>query len=345
MSSAVQALLSSQGPMLSADLAKRLEATGVTAVNARKLIQRASGAVSRLSGVRFPRNEQFLYIGDDFGSSKFWKSLLKAFDARSSVYGWAANALIARSGAIPSYQFNIISGAPLRMKGQVSAESIRQRFEQIRFLSSTTLKDLGPCFLINPAVDDQLPDNPFSALRARLLAEEILLDALRDWVRKLGLGSYNRVEIRSSQLTPSFGQFCWDLVAPSYIPPFARFSGDGKLQPGFIVCDAVLGVELSKPQVGYFIRKVSTLRQNRKIRPFLAMLIAEHFSQEAFSALKQNGIVATQPSALFGQTVGRALRTLLSTLSNAAAAAAANPEVVSILFKDLSSIEGAAGNL
>jgi len=90
---------------------------------------------------------------------------------------------------------------------------------------------------------------------------------------------------------------------------------------------------------------VSTLRQNRKIRPFLAMLIAEHFSQEAFSALKQNGIVATQPSALFGQTVGRALRTLLSTLSNAAAAAAANPEVVSILFKDLSSIEGAAGNL
>jgi hypothetical protein len=58
-----------------------------------------------------------------------------------------------------------------------------------------------------------------NAFRARLLAEDILLGAMREWLGNLGLGSYNQIQSRSLKTQPQFGQFRWDMMAPSYIHP------------------------------------------------------------------------------------------------------------------------------
>jgi hypothetical protein len=75
------------------------------------------------------------------------------------------------------------------------------------------------------------------------------------------------------------------------------------------------------------------------------MLVAEWFEIDALKLAKREGILAATPGNLFGADVAKALRALLDTLTNAAAVAVKDPQVIDQLFTKLSSIEGAAGNL
>jgi hypothetical protein len=340
----VDALIRKAGPILSGDLARLLRDTGVTDVNARKLIQRSRATVRRLTGIRFPNKEQFLFLDEQFGSDRFWEKLFLAFDERSTIYGHTIHSLLARDGSVPVAQFPTITGAPSRLKGQIGTTLVRGHLEAIQLLHIQTYKDLGDCVELDPRA---LRNGPvaYGRLRARLLAERILLLALADWLRRLGIGSYHKVVIRSDGAPPEFGKFSWDLTAPSYLPPFAGRLATGKPNPGFVVADVALGAELTDRQIGYFIRKTTTLRANPRNRPFLAILIADGFTPDAFKLGRQSGVMLAPPEYLFGGQIAEGLRSLIASLSNAAAAAAQNPEVVTTLFGQLARIEGAAINL
>jgi hypothetical protein len=318
------------------------EAHGVNNDYARKIIQRSNHTVLRLRGISLPRNERFLYLSNQERSNEFWLSLLKAFNSTQSVYGFAVNSLIARSGIAPLSQFGVFSGSPGRLKGHLSHEVVFKRLRDIGMLDTIGSVDWGDCIIFS----DQTPwsNGNLHQLKARGIAEHILLEALADWVRKLGFGSYERVAIRGKQQQPEFGQFNWDLTAPSYLHPFVRFESH-KAVPGFFVADVLLGTELTREQVGYFISKVEMMRRRRTTRPFLAMLVADHFAPEAFTQGKAHGIILTNPDVLLGKGISQAFRELISTLTNAAAAVVNNPAIIETLFSKLSAVEGAAINL
>src|SRR5207244_8615062 len=131
-----------------------------------------------------------------------------AFDRSGSVYGDVVRSLEARGGFVPKLHFDIISGAPTRIKGHLSSETLLSNLIDINLLE--------PCLQDCIRFSSPTGLNCVSAniMRARLIAEEILLRALRDWLRKMGLVSYNKVDVRDSNSSlPKFGQFSWDLVA------------------------------------------------------------------------------------------------------------------------------------
>ena len=119
-----------------------------------------------------------------------------------------------------------------------------------------------------------------SKFRARSIAEDVLMDGLREWARKLGLASYNAIDIRNGESAPKFGTFHWDISGPSYLlPPPSR--SHIVLKPGFFVGDVFCSGTLDVPHIQYFLRKVRMTKSFHRIVPFMPILLADHFTKEA----------------------------------------------------------------
>jgi len=119
----------------------------------------------------------------------------------------------------------------------------------------------------------------------------------------------------------------------------------GQAKNGFLVADVFADGILDTPAIQFFIRKVQMLRASSNSGDTLPLLVAEGFTGKALTAGHAAGVVLATPANLFGQKVGAAIQSLVETLKNAAAVAAANPERLAKLVDELSEIEGAAGNL
>ena len=253
--------------------------------------------------------------------------------------------LIARGGIVPKPCFDVIAGAPVKQKGQVSAAAVLQRMEVAHLVRTESFEGYGDCVVVDGNGAFAVGD--IASMKARLATESVLLLAVRDWVRKLAMVSYNTVAIRdvTQAEQPTFGTCRWDLCGPSYLRPFVTRSASGTPKPGFVVCDAFAGDGLDAQQIKYFLRKCQLLTPFAKLSPFLPILVTERYSKDAFAAGKSAGILMATPRTLFGEEVAAALSSLLRTLTKAAAVAAGNPDKIHELFSTLGRIEGAAANL
>lgn len=340
----VESILLVDGPALSSDVARKLVAQGCSADVARQRISRAGPNVRRLKGLVFPRNARFLYHAKHEGTEQYWTALVRDIREASPAYGPALAALQARDGVVPLDQFAIISGSPIRQQGQVSSESVLQRLEAVHLVERGELQGVGPVVALR--ADGRLGHPNFQRVRARLVVEKMLLLALRDWARRLGVASYDKIEIRGeTDRLPTFGTFNWDLCGPSYMVPIVRRQKDGPPKPGFLVGDVIAGAAVDEHAVAAFVRKFSLSSYLKNLPPFMPVLMADGYTQEAFNLGRAHGIMLATPKNLFGRDVAVGLATLLETLSKAAAVAVARPEVIGELFDKLSSIEGADRNL
>lgn len=337
-------LLKRNGPSLSSDLARELEATGLSPEAARKRISRGVAGVNRLAGLVFPKGVRFFYLESDYNGERYWRALAEAAGKASPAYGAALAALEARGGIIPIDQFSIICGSPVRQAGQISSENVLKRLEAVKLVRRADLDGLGTCIMLGG--NGFIGGVDVDGLRARLITENILLLAVRDWARKLGMASYDRIEVRGIDAAlPRYGTFNWDLCGPSYLAPMVRYDKTGKPKPGFLVCDTVSGETIDERAIAAFIRKCKLSASLRNLPPVMPILIADRFTREAFRLGKSYGIVMATPYSLFGREVAIGLATLLTTLGKAAAIAVSKPEVITELFDRLGQIEGAAGNL
>lgn len=340
----IEQMLITDGPGLSTRLCAVLGAQGLSPQAARQRVSRASSSVKRLQGLAFPRGVRFLYHQSDFRSERYWEALLRDIGEAGPAYAPAIAALEARGGVVPLSHFDVISGAPVLQKGQIASEAVLRRLEAIQVLETFEVPSVGTC--VGLAAGSHFPRISESALRARLLTEKILLLAIKDWARKLGIASYDKITLRDGAAeAPKVGTFRWDLTGPSYIRPMIRRTTDGRPKPGFLVCDVAAGATLDEKAVGAFIRKCLLLGQLRRIAPVLPVLVADRFSPEGLHLGKAQGVMMATPSALFGDEVAAGLTALLRTLTKAAAVAVKQPEVIGELFNKLSGIEGAAANL
>jgi hypothetical protein len=174
----------------------------------------------------------------------------------------------------------------------------------------------------------------------------MLLLALRDWARRLGVASYDKIEMRGdTDRLPTFGTFNWDLCGPSYMVPMVRRQKDGPPKPGFLVGDVIAGSAVDEYAIAAFIRKFSLSANLKNLPPFMPVLVADGYTQAAFNLGRSHGLMLSTPKNMFGRDVAVGLATLLETLSKAAAVAVAKPEVIGELFDKLSSIDGADRNL
>ncbi|MBX7481643.1 hypothetical protein [Qipengyuania qiaonensis] len=283
-----------------------------------------------------------MYLEQQFGSPHYWINLASALMANNSALGYAIAALRQCGGMVPLRQFPIICGAPLRQLRHLSPETILQRLSEAGLVETVTVPALGDCVAL--IQEKQFYSLHAAETRARLITEDILLTAVRDWLRKLGIASYNLVSTRADDPLPQVGTLAWDLSAPSYLGHMIRFSKEGEVKPGFVACDVNLTDEMTLAGVTPFIRKCTTLRALRNVGPCMQILVAERFDNEAFALLRKHGIIAATPSTLFGAEIADALRELTSVLVNAAYSLF-DSESFEELFATLGKIEGAAYQL
>jgi hypothetical protein len=335
-------ILSKTGPATTSEIAARLREKGRSAQAARQSVSRLPQEVRALRGIRFPKGARFLYLKDQFGSGKYWTALISAIKNSNPAYAAALAGLQSRGGAVPRYQFDIVSGSPVRQKGQIASSAVLDHLLAAELVSLVTVEGLGECILLRDEAAGA--EANLRRLRARLLTESVLVDAIRGWAGRMNMASPLAATIRAEGIVPQFATFCFDLCGPSYLHPLVRSNRDRR-DPGFLVADIIVGRELDEAMVGPFLRKCRLLANLKKVRPFLPLLIADAFTPEALRQCRSRGIMATRPDTLVGQAVARALGELLQTLSNAAAVAAAHPDRIENLFERLSAVEGSAGNL
>lgn len=344
MADILEDILAYTGGSLSSDITKILmEDYKLSYATARKRIERRSDAVGSLGYLKFARNTRFLYLKRDFGSSKYWRRLTEVMLQTNSAYGLALAALLLRNGLIPEKHFAIASGSPIKQKKHLSVETILTNLKQAGLVDIREVPGLGNCIVLINGPDTY--DGSAAFVRARLVTESILLNAIRDWIKKLGFGSYEKVRIRDEQPDfPKVGTFAWDLSAPSYVGPMVEWQADGKPKGGYIACDIVFNGLVGPQSLAPFIHKCKTLRSLEKVGRTLQIFVAQRFSKEAFILAKSNGILAATPETLFGKEIAEGLSLLISVLTEVARTKV-DPEIFNVLFEKLAKIEGATNNL
>lgn len=337
-------LLMLKGPSLTTELIDHWISEGVSSAAARQRLARglaSSGpAITRLAGLRFQHNARFIFRDDQFGDRRFWDALERVFAGYAPSYAGAVSALKARGGSVPAWLFAAVAGAPLARQRQLSPARILERLRAIQLLTETTDEDDVQYVSFLPF--HYAPDPPH-VVRAHLLAENVALEGLRNWVRRMGLGSYEQVRIRGEGKQPEVSSLVWDLSAPSYARPLVGRSAKG-LRPGFIVLDINLR-HLDAPAVASFVRKHDMASAPPGVAPIMPFLIADSFTQAGFGLARQKGVIATTIEHLLGIEVAKALRDLISLLTDMGATAAVNPEHLQRVFGTLTRIQGASDNL
>lgn len=343
MSVEIAALLAADGPMASGALAAALAASlSITPAAARKRIERRALPVRAVKLV-LPRGAQFLYLESQYGSPKFWDRLAEALMEGNGAYARAIRALTARGGIIPASHFAAAAGTSSGQR-QIPGDEVVKRLVDAELLQLVEMPGLGPCVAFargEPYLDDR-----FAEVRARLIAEKVVLQSIQEWAAKLGFGSFHSFKLRPSAIGdgPAVGQFIWDLSAPSFLGPLVNWADPARPKPGFLVVDVLLTEVVGVADISPFLYKCTALRQFRGVGRCMQLFVANRYSKEALNQIRRAGIVPATPEALFGTEVAKALLMLLQTLSEAAAKAV-DPVLFSELFERLGKAEGAVGTL
>jgi hypothetical protein len=335
-------LLRKVGPSLSTELVERLVAEGVSADAARQRIARGARDfdVVKLAGVRFQHNARFLYLGDQFGDAPFWLAVERAFQRGGAAYWAAVTGMKARGGRVRLIDFPGVCGAPASRKGQYPPRHLLDRLIAIQLLE---IEEIGEETYVKFRPHVYQCDTP-EVLRARMLAESVALEGVRDWMRKLGFTSYQQTRIRGEDPAPEVSSIAWDLSGPSYIRPLAR-AGEVRLKPGFVVADINLRGLLDAPAVAAMVRKHDMASALPTFPPIMPFLIADAFTADGHSLAKQKGMLPTTTAQLLGDIIAQALHELVAMLTNLGATVAVNPEHLDKVLRELTRIEGAADNL
>lgn len=339
----IESFLKQHGPSRSSAVAQWLvDEARLKPEAARKRLSRLRAPLFRFPVHLLPKGETFVYHVEDRKTERFWELFLVAMRATKSGFGATLDALNARGGTVLVSELNVIGGTSgAGSRGQLMASSMAERLIAAGAIAKFAGSGNDMFYsLSQPA----LGSADMEGHHSRQLTEKIELNAMREWIRKLGLASYNTIAIRHEEARQPVCGYLFDLAGPSYILPVRS----GGKQPGFVVADVFSGVVMTEFSIQYFLRKVGLVNAilKRNGGGVMAFLVADGFTSAAYKTGHAAGVSLATPKDLFGVRAGNALQTLAQTLRNTAAfAATAGPERIAKLIDDLSEIEGAAGNL
>ena len=340
MPTPVEKALADLGPARTGRLVAALtQSLRISPEAARQRLSRAHTPVERYPSRLLPKREAFFYLRDQRNTEIYWDNLMDDLRETGAIYACAIDGLRARGGVVPVDEFSVVSGAPIALKKQVPSHGVAEKLVNLGVMKEQEFAALGRCFITNPAaVVQPLTD---SEILARRHAESVMLDGLREWVRKNGIGSYDKITIRGEAHPLMVGQFKWDLTGPCYLLSVRRPNNKN----GFVVADVFAENRLNMHDIRYFIRKVQIYQKTSNSGPLFPILMAHSFTGEAMTEGHKAGLMLTTPRNLFGQSVARALDDLILTLKKAAAIAAVDDDRLCKLLDQLSEIEGRAGNM
>ena len=331
------------GPSRTERLVEILTQSGrMSAEAARQRLSRTGAPVARIRGL-LPRREAFFYLHGQRNSELYWDNLQRDLRESGTIYACAIDGLDARGGIVPIEEFAAVSGAPIALRKQISSDRVAEELAKLGVIGNREIAGLGQCFVAMP--DALIRKLSTDHIKARRLTEGVLLDGLRQWAWKNGIGSVNTMTIRGDSEHSMVGQFKWDLCGPSYLLSLRRKNRRNNVRHGFVVADVFAEGEISAPQIRYFVRKVQTYQKTSNSGPLFPILMAERFTGDAMTEGHKIGLMLTTPRNLFGSQVAYALADLMRILRNVSSIASVNEDEMYKLLGRLTEIEGRAGNL
>jgi hypothetical protein len=338
-------ILKTLGPCLSTQLTEYLVTkVGMSPAAARQRVSRGAPQIKRLAYLPFARKARFLYHQDEYASPYYWDRLYAAISATNGPYARALGAVQARE-VVPIEHFLGACGAPIAQKKQLSALTVLNRMVDANVLVKHVLPGLGMCVMSKKTYEHHQRnlDGLAAATRSRLIAESVLLDSIREWLRRLAMVSYDTVRMRSAEM-PRVGTFAWDLTAPSYLTSVLTRLKEKGVKSGWVVCDVLLIENAKLAHVEPFLHKARSIEALKNIGRTMFIFVAQSYDADAFKALRSAGIIPATPASLFGKDIAEGFRDLVQTLKEAAQGVV-DPGKFDQLFSKLGKLEGAVGNM
>ena len=313
---------------------------------ARQRLSRADFPIQRHLGI-LPKREAFFYLSSQYDGGRYWRNLLRDLREAGAIYACAIDGLAARGGIVPVDEFHVVSGAPRNLRKQVRSVAVAKRLIELGVMKEQSIGDLGSCYVANSGAVTT-PVTP-QAFRSRRLVEDVMLEGLRMWMRRNGVGSSEKIAIRGEDHPLMVGQFKWDLTGPCYLFPLRPLSRQEDMPRqdmlhGFVVADAFWEYQMSAFHIQYFLRKVQSYRKTSNSGVLFPILMARGFTNDAIREGRKAGLMLTTPRNLFGSHVAEALDQLLQTLQVATTNATIDEKHLYDLLNRLSEIDGRARN-
>ena len=335
----IERALTQDGPSRTSRVVATLtESLGISPGAARQRLSRAREPVERISSL-LPKREAFLYLKRQRNTQIYWTNLLRDLRETGSVYACAIDGLRARGGIVPADEFPVVSGAPIHLKKQVSAVSVMSKLIALGVMNDEELGGLGRCCVAEAGT--VMAPLEVARIKARRLTEGVILDGLREWAWRNGIGSRNTITIRGEGAPCRVGQFKWDLTGPCYLLPLRR----GHREHGFVVADVFTEDVLDVHRIRYFIRKVQIYQKTANSGALFPIIMADGFTGEALTEGHKAGLMLATHESLFGRHTATAITSLMETLRRVAANVEIDGEALYQLLDQLSEIEGRAGNM
>lgn len=337
--------LEALGPCLSTTLAHYLvEHRGLSAAAARQRISRAPSEVRRLRSLPFAHSAVFVYLKSQYDTEEYWEALYAAILSVAGAYSYALSAVLSRQ-IIPLPYFHIACGSPIAQKRNISSGTALERLTKAGVLEIVEVEGLGQCVTLRQTYTRSDFNTLIARVRSRIIAESILLDSVREWLRNLALASYDSVKTRSNDQSksPAVGTFQWDLTAPSYSTGLADRGKHG-IKPGFVVCDVLLTDTASLRDVRPFIHKVKSLQALRNIGRVMFFIVCNRYDSDAFAELRSMGVIPATTESLFGKEIAATFRDLIRTVSDAVLGVVNSANLDALLTR-LGKLEGSLGNM
>ena len=240
---------------------------------------------------------------------------------------------------MPSDEFAVVSGAPIDLKKQVPAASVMNQLISLGAMRAQEIDGLGHCCVAE--ADAVMAPLDAALIKARRLTESVILDGLRDWAWRHGIGSRGTITIRGERAPCRVGQFKWDLTGPCYLLPLRR----GSREHGFLVADVFAEGLLDVHEIRYFIRKVQIYQKTANSGALLPIILADAFTGKALTEGHKAGLMLATHKSLFGRHTASAITNLMETLQSVAANVEIDGDALYQLLDQLPEIEGRAGNM
>ena len=336
MNSFIESYLITNGPSLSSDIKSELiNITKISDVAARKQISRANGDVFHLRNITFPKNESFLYLKDQYQTSRFYQNLYESLIKVNSITGYVLSVMDCLGGKVSINKFNTFAPVEYASKKNL-INKIKEQLLSIDFIQEDSNSNGEKFLQLNPLF--------YSTTRAISIVHEekqlLSVITVEDFFKKNSFGSYNKFEQYGN-----FSGYTWDITCPSYLLPFRKISNE-KILPGFLVADVLPEKNISERHVKYFIEKIENLTHKKNVRPFLPFLIGEHFSDDALMLLREKGVCVSVFDNLLGKSTADLLRDIILTMEECKSQIKGdNSEKIEKILKSILVYEGKTINI
>lgn len=342
----VKQLVVKFGPCVSSVLAQRIQEVfpSMKADAIRQMISREKD-LKRLPYIKFSHNRSFIYLKESFGDFYFWHFLKKNLHESNSVYSNALMAIINNGDFVRKRDFGIICGSPIKQLKHISHYTVADNLLKSRLLKLVNVDGVGECFVLN--YNDVDIDRVKNEAHTQIFFEKPIAELVKVWLKNTGLVAYNQVKTKFDELdNPVVGSFEWCIGSPSYVHPLVEYVGND-FKPGFVACDFIFGYRhgvVNGSLASCIIKKVELTLFSRRKQRFMFIVFARKFSPEAFSLLRNKGILAITMANAFGSKIDESINDFSKVVTGALSIDRHPEELLSIL-ENFESISGENGNL